>query len=847
LVKDSSYTHFIPDKNLNILYFEIEKIDGTQFTLAERRGLSNTLKRQIQVGFEKVAPMVFMRRNEEEVHKTILTLSREIHSLQDIPQAWISLERQVGDEIIFVVVLVYVSPKRHFPIHQQFGSVPDCTFISERVVTVRHLLKHPVEAHVFRLHLNRSLAFVRSDGSLDFYASRQKVVSLINAAIGEFRDYNGGGIIKQRELLDDLKGKFPWIAQSEPELLESFFYEITPLEQQTLLATETLGVLFQDFLNNYAQKLPADISYALSVRKAEKYTFISVQTNHSSWKQAILNVVDQPCFSDLIYSLLDIPEGLFFHGVLPKEKANKKLVNVLQKALEKEDQHDAKRQFLRIGMEYGVVSLDPRVSVDFLSKEVLSLLFEGLTRIGENGLVKNGLAETIEISEDRTQYIFRLRKAQWNNGETVKASDFEYAWKKALSSRSSHASVAYFLYHIENAKAAQHGQASPDDIGIIALDERTLKVTLEHPAPYFLELTAMPIFYPVHQQNDQDHPQWPYQTGHSYPCNGPFQLVVNDSNLQTYRLAKNPNYWDSGSVLLDEILLTQTEPQQALQMFRNGQLDWVGNPFGGWHDLYTPLADDRKIILHETTICWLLLNTRQPPLNHPKVRRALELTINREALVEGAAMPIVAAYSLLEPGVRQGPNRQDIELAEQLLSEGLSELGLHINNLPVLELMHYPGGVREEVAQRLAKQLHNHLGIKCLPKPMPWSAMFSKMTQGEFQISLVRWNSPTYDPITAFNTFRYAQDSMNVTGWEHPKFQQWLYLSDQEINPAQRSLHLKCAEQVLTDEAPVILLFREPALALVKQSLETLSEEFFDLARSYRKAVNVSQRNRVST
>ena len=248
IVKESSYFHVMPDKNLKILYFEIEKRNGSLFSLTERNSLGSNLEKQIRGGFQKLAPTVFMRRNEEEVYKTILTLSREIHSVEDIPQAWISFEQQLRDEVIFLVILVYASPKSHFPLHKCFTSSPDCSFVSERLLTVRHLQEHPIEAHVFRLHLDRTLSFVRSDGSLDFYASRQKIVSLISSAIGEFRDYNGGSLIKQHELLDDFKMRFPAVAQIDSELMETFFYGLTPLEKQALLMSVTLATLFQQFL-----------------------------------------------------------------------------------------------------------------------------------------------------------------------------------------------------------------------------------------------------------------------------------------------------------------------------------------------------------------------------------------------------------------------------------------------------------------------------------------------------------------------------------------------------------------------------------------------------------------------
>ena len=107
-------------------------------------------------------------------------------------------------------------------------------YTSQKVIVARHLDNHPIEAHIFTLRLARDPSLLRSDGSLDFYSARQKITALIFSAIGEFRDYNGGIIIKQQELLQRLKEKFPEITAQDPELLETFFYALTPLEKQAV-------------------------------------------------------------------------------------------------------------------------------------------------------------------------------------------------------------------------------------------------------------------------------------------------------------------------------------------------------------------------------------------------------------------------------------------------------------------------------------------------------------------------------------------------------------------------------------------------------------------------------------
>ena len=224
LVKESSYQHSSQYKNLKIFYFEIEKKEGNPFSLQERKLLKNKIEEKTKNSIQMLAPTL-IGNNEEEVYKNILVLSDEIQTLNDLPQACINLNQQTGKEFVFRVTLVYISPSYRFSLKDCF---PNRTFISQKICTVKLLEDHPVEAHIFHIHLPRNSSLLRSNGSLDFYSARLKVAAMISGAIGEFRDYNGGIIIKQQELLYSFKQRFPEIADSDPGIMETFFYALIP-------------------------------------------------------------------------------------------------------------------------------------------------------------------------------------------------------------------------------------------------------------------------------------------------------------------------------------------------------------------------------------------------------------------------------------------------------------------------------------------------------------------------------------------------------------------------------------------------------------------------------------------
>ena len=838
LVKESSYCHTSQHKNLKIFYFEIEKLNDTSFSLLELTLLKNNLEEKVRKSIQPLSPTIFMKRNDEEIYKNILVLSQEIQSPEDPPQAYITLDEQNGKEIVFRITLVHILPFQRFSLQERFA---DSTFVLERALKVRHLENRPIQAHIFRLHLARDTSLLRSDGSLDFYSARQKVVTLLTNAIGGFRDYNGGILIKQQELLDNFKESFP--EGYDPELIETFFYALTPLEKQIILPLETLSALFKYFAENRKEKLSADSIYSFKVYHSDEKIFLIIRSKDSSATTIVLNVLQEPSFAsiNMAYNKMDMSEEVFFNCVLLRadHRDAESLVQAIQNSLNKWHQKMKDRQILRIALEYSLVSLDPRIGGEEVSSNVLRLLFEGLTRFNQHGQIENAVAETIDISSNLQQYVFKLRPSLWNDGSPVTAYDFEYAWKKILSPDFKTA-FAYPFYPIKNAKEAREGKVSPEEIGIRVLDDRTLKVELAHPSPYFLQWTAHPFYSPVHRLMDQQYPQWPYQYEKNYLCNGPFELKINQPN-QGYQLVKNPFYWDSNHISLDQILLTLMNPTQAFQAFQKKEIDWVGNPFGGWHSIYTPKKEDHVISFPNSLVCWCVFNTAAPPFNHRKLRQAFTYAIQRTQIIANAFLPLQPAYTLLIPHPLEKPRclfpEFDQDKARQLLNEAFQELGLCKEDLQPLKLMFYKQGIQEHTALCLKQQIEECLGIQCVLEPLSWSAIFPKMTEGDFQIGLMHWTSWTDDPLYTLNTFKSAKENVNFAKWEHPRFQRLLDLSEQEVNFLQRSAYLLEAEEIISQEIPIIPLYYQPSQALANKDFRLFNRTRrpFDFSRSFYK------------
>ena len=498
-------------------------------------------------------------------------------------------------------------------------------------------------------------------------------------------------------------------------------------------------------------------------------------------------------------------------------------------------------RLLRVGFEYSLVSLDPRIGGENISQVLVSLLFEGLTRYDKEGHVELAIAETIEISSDGLEYIFKLQPSYWNDGSPLTAYDFEYAWKKILSPEF-HTSFAYLFYPILGAKEAKEGKIPIDKVGIQVIDELTLKVQLKHPAPYFLELVSHSSYSPVHQVIDQTHPDWPFQTGESFLCNGPFSIEENVTDL-SYKMVKNPYYWAEDLIDLDEIHFSKMSSFQALQAYRRGEIDWLGNPLGGWMMNYEPQEGDPIVTIAGNSIVgWQVFNTSRWPFHNLKLREAMSLAIDRSKICENAFINITPAYSPLLANHSHNPEAQfphpNIEKARNLWKEGWNELGVDADKIPRLQFIYHYKSIRDHVVSHLKIQFKEVLGLECDFIALPWRIMFDRMTKGEFQMGLMQWMSWINDPIYTLNSFRFASEGTNFCKWENPVFQELLYKADYEVDSEKRQTYLKEAEAVLCSQMPVIPLFYQSHQAMVKKNLNVsynVSRAVFNFAKCFYK------------
>jgi oligopeptide transport system substrate-binding protein len=474
------------------------------------------------------------------------------------------------------------------------------------------------------------------------------------------------------------------------------------------------------------------------------------------------------------------------------------------------DNKEKKPQVLRLNLHSEPPTADPGIAEDTTSGAIIQATFDGLTRIGKDGKTPEpSVAEKIDVSDDGLTYTFHLRESYWSNGDPVTAHDFEYAWKRALDPKTA-SNYAYQLYYIKNGEAFNRNQAKADDVGVKALDEKTLQVTLENPTPFFLELTTFRTYYPVNKKLVESNPKWANEAS-THVGNGPFKMESWEHKSKMV-LVKNDKYWDAENVKLERIEFSMVEDEMTeLNMYENGDLDWAGAPMSSLPtDAIPALKDSGKMTTQPIAgVYWYKFNTEKPPFNNVKIRKAFAYAIDRQSLIDNilqtGQLPAMGAVPPSMALNKDGYFKDnDVETAKKLLEEGMKELG--ISKLPTITLSYNTHEGHQKIAQAIQDQWKKNLGVDVKLENKEWKVYLEDLHEGNYQVGRMGWLGDFNDPINFLELYKDKDGGNNDTRWEHPKFKELLNRSAKESGE-QRMKTLAEAEAILMDEMPIMPIY----------------------------------------
>jgi oligopeptide transport system substrate-binding protein len=466
-----------------------------------------------------------------------------------------------------------------------------------------------------------------------------------------------------------------------------------------------------------------------------------------------------------------------------------------------------------INLEQTIRDLDSVKTTDSVSTEILQNVMSGLYRLDANSRPFPDMAESVDISEDGLNYTFPLRDGiKWSNGDPVTSQDFKFAWLRALDPKTASQYSYIITTFVKGATEFNSGKGSPDDVAIETPDDKTLKVTLVSPAPYWLGLMSFFTYLPQNQKFVESKGE-KYALGpDALLYNGPYELTeFNPTNGVV--VVKNKNYWNADNVEISKVdAKIVTETDTAVNLYESGQLDETiinseyVTQYKGTPELVT---------LTEFSTSWLQPNFDVPLFQNENVRKAIQLGIDRAAanykILNNGSEP---ATGLVPPGLA-GPGKQsfreaegpvmpayDPEEAKKLFQKGVEEVGEN----PDIELLAEDTSIIRDIATLFQSDLKK-MGAKINVNLQPFSSRLQLEADGKFDLVITAWIADYNDPMTFLDYFE-STSPYNTFNYKNARYDELISGAKVETDDAKRMDMLLEAEKILVAEDAAVSPWR---------------------------------------
>jgi oligopeptide transport system substrate-binding protein len=452
-------------------------------------------------------------------------------------------------------------------------------------------------------------------------------------------------------------------------------------------------------------------------------------------------------------------------------------------------------------------SIDPAVITGQLDGRICYALFEGLLHFDRFGKPQPGIAESWDLSSDGKIYTFHLRaNARWSNGDPVTAKDFLLSWKRILLPETA-SEYAYLLYHVKNAQPFNEGTLKDfGGVGLTAIDDRTFRVELEAPVPYFLDLCSFATLLPVHLATVEKYGD-DWIKPDKLVNNGPFLLKEWRLNYRI-RLQKNPLYWDASHVALKTIdALPIDNSITAYNFYASKVADLILDK-GLTPPSLIPELKSRPDF-HAAPFLgnyFIRFNVKRKPLADVRVRQAFAMAIDRERIVQKitqAGEP--PAYSFTPPGTASGyqPPKmfgRDVQKARRLLAEAGYPDG---KGFPTVTYLYDSKKLNEDIAVEIQNMLSDALGVHIELQKQEWKVYLNSLSSLDYDFARSSWVGDYNDPNTFIDCF-LSGGGNNRTGWSSKEYDDLVAAAALEPDNAKRSQIFHQAEEILLNHGTPI-------------------------------------------
>jgi len=464
--------------------------------------------------------------------------------------------------------------------------------------------------------------------------------------------------------------------------------------------------------------------------------------------------------------------------------------------------------------------IDPGLITGNVESNIVRNIFMGLTGYEPKTLEPlPELAEGWTISDDGLVYTFAIRKdAKWSNGTPVTAGDFVYSWERVLNPKTG-ALYAVMLFDVKNAPEYNSGKITdPNKLGLKAIDDKTFEVTLSQPVPYFLYITSHETSHAV--------PKWvvekfgeKWTMPENIVTNGPFTLKSWVPQKEIV-VMKSPTYWDANNVKLAGVRFFPTDDRKTvLKKYDSGEIDiaWELPP------VQIPSLKNRSDFSKSPYLAsyYYRVNTTRPFFKDPRVRQALSLAINRDVLVNQFLHETQFPWSSIVPdgmpGYTSSPGAEfNPEKAKKLLAEaGYSD----ISKFPKFDIHYNSDEKHKLVAQVIQQMWKQYLGLEVGMINEEWKSYLKTQSSLQYDVSRAGWVGDYPDPVTFLDMYR-SNSAMNKTGWKNKQYDSLLDQAAKESNQEKRFELLREAEELILEESPIINIFYEAKMQLIKPDIK---------------------------
>lgn len=471
-------------------------------------------------------------------------------------------------------------------------------------------------------------------------------------------------------------------------------------------------------------------------------------------------------------------------------------------------------------------TLDPHGVSGTWENHIVGDQFMGLTTDSAEGTPVPGAAESWTVSDDGLVYTFKIRDHKWSDGQPVTADDFVYSFRRILDPALA-AEYASLLYVIKNAEGLNTGKITdPSELGVKALDPRTLQITLEGPAGYFIELLTHYTSFPVPRHViEAKGDEW-IKPG-NFVSNGAYKVVEWTPHAQVVAV-KNPEFYDAANVKIDKVIYYPDEDRNAVtKRFRAGEIDFQDDFASEQIDFLKKELPAETHIFPYLGTYYYVFNFNRKPFDDPRVRRALTLVVDRDAITDKVLKTgELPAYGVVppntggdwlgyEPDWMAQPYAERVAMAKALLADA----GYGPDNPLKLQLAYNTSENHKRIAVAV-QAMWKALGVQAELVNREVKVHYDTLKQNDFDVARAAWVADYNDPQNFLYLLETRTGVQNYGRFSNAEFDKLMVDQGLTADQAARMAMMKQAEEIAMGADAWIPIYYYVSKALVSQKLE---------------------------